>query len=394
FNAALVEFDAIPADLGSQILKQFESLGPFTTEKQRQELKDALVLKELGRMIEAVPEIEQASVAVANSGRRSTFQQRGRVTANVTVKARSGREISNRLVNALRHAVASMVPDLAPSDVTVFDVVRGISFVGETDEDSHDSRLIQRIREFTLQYEKQIQKALGYIPRVGVAVHVDIEHVKSSVTKIERTRVHNDLPPPVANRPSSIIQASATSSGNVFRGFDDLDRNTVGFQRETSADNPVDAQSSTGNIVKSHEVSEKELLAAMPRAVQVSVSIPREYYQEVAARRQKLGEKNPARLDPSSIEEEVIAKVEKTIARLIPADSPRESVSVTTIDSVEVQLPPNTLTGSEEALVVVQRNAGPFVLVAVAIWAVWMLMKLSRPVSDRQKESFREPSSM
>ena len=85
YNAALVEFDAVPADLGTQMLKQFESLGPFTTDRQRQEMKEALLLQELRRMIEAVPDIEHARVAVANSGRRVSFGQKPRVTANVAV---------------------------------------------------------------------------------------------------------------------------------------------------------------------------------------------------------------------------------------------------------------------------------------------------------------------
>ena len=74
------------------MLKQFESLGPFTTDRQRQEMKEALLLQELRRMIEAVPDIEHARVAVANSGRRVSFGQKPRVTANVTVKPRAGRE--------------------------------------------------------------------------------------------------------------------------------------------------------------------------------------------------------------------------------------------------------------------------------------------------------------
>ena len=31
YNAALLELDALPADLGSQMLKQYETLGPFST---------------------------------------------------------------------------------------------------------------------------------------------------------------------------------------------------------------------------------------------------------------------------------------------------------------------------------------------------------------------------
>ncbi len=407
YNAALVEFDAVPADLGTQMLKQFESLGPFTTDRQRQEMKEALLLQELRRMIEAVPDIEHARVAVANSGRRVSFGQKPRVTANVTVKPRAGRELSSRLVASLRQAVASMVPDLSPADVTVFDVARGQAHSGEATGDASDSHLIQRVREFTRQYEQQIQKALAFIPQAVVAVHVDVDNLKSSVTRNERTRVRGDSSSvsarPVSRR-QTLFEDEGTSQVTAFRGIEPAFHETDAERHDAEAvpqqfEPTLDFLDTSEIVPAGHsdvqrEVSEKQLLAAMPRAVQVSVSIPRDYYRDVSARRRSQGEQNEARLDLDAIEEDVIAKVERTVGRLIPAGSPHEAISVTSVDRFVSDTPEPTLTMNEQLLVIAQRHGGSVALSLFAVWALWMLTRLTaRPTQTIEYSTSRAPSA-
>jgi flagellar biosynthesis/type III secretory pathway M-ring protein FliF/YscJ len=366
YNAALVEFDAVPPDLGSQILKQFESLGPFSTDRHRQEMKDALLLQELRRMIKSVPDIEDARVAVASSGRRVGFGQKPRVTANVTVKPRAGRELSARLVGSLRQAVASMVPDLQATDVTVFDVARGQTFTGNPNEESLDGRLIQRVRDFTRQYEQQIQKALAFIPHATVAVHVDLDNLKSSVIRRERVRVTND-DTTIANRPGSVQQVAHDDDQDSIH-------HSAAFRGQTA---PTDY---------TREVSERELLAAMPRAVQVSVSIPRDYYRHVATRRQGQGESNKRRLDLDSIEEEILTKVERTVSRLIPVGSPHDAISVTTIDHMPLETTETTLSTTDQLTVLAWKHGGSWGLGLFAVIALWMLSRLAlapSPVAAR-----------
>ena len=182
YNAALVKFDAMPADLGGQLLTHYDKMGPFSTEKERQERKEAMLLQEVRRVIRAVPEIQDARVAIASAGRRG-FGPKSKTTANVTVTPRNRRELSSRLVSSIQSAVASMVPDLKPSDVTVFDVVNGVSYKGDAADEPFDSKLIARIRDFQSSYQQQIQRDLSYIPEVGVTVHVDVENVKSSLVR-------------------------------------------------------------------------------------------------------------------------------------------------------------------------------------------------------------------
>ena len=355
YNAALVEFDAVPPDLGSQILKQFESLGPFSTDRHRQEMKDALLLQELRRMIKAVPDIEDARVTVASSGRRVGFGQKPRVTANVTVKPRTGRELNSRLVTSLRQAVASMVPDLLPADVTVFDVARGQAYTGVQADDPLDGQLIQRVREFTRQYEQQIQKGLSFIPNATVAVHVDLDNLKSSVTRKERVRTTIPHETTIANRPGAVQQVSHEDVDSV--------RHSSGFR---GSDIPSDV---------TREVSERELLAAMPKAVQVSVSIPSDYYRDVAARRKAQG--TGRSLDLETIEEEVLTKVERTVGRLIPAGSSSDAISVTTVDRMPTETTEPTLSTTDQLGILAWRHGGSLALGLFVAWALWMLSRLS-----------------
>ena len=371
YNAALVEFDAVPPDLGSQILKQFESLGPFSTDRHRQEMKDALLLQELRRMIKSVPDIEDARVTVANSGRRVGFGQKPRVTANVTVKPRAGRELSARLVGSLRQAVASMVPDLQAADVTVFDVARGQAFTGDPGEESLDGRLIQRVRDFTRQYEQQIQKALAFIPHATVAVHVDLDNLKSSVIRKERVRISND-DMTIANRPGSVQQVAHDDEQDSIQ-------HSAAFRGQMT---PTDY---------TREVSERELMAAMPRAVQVSVSIPRDYYRHVAKRRQGQGESNKRRLDLDSIEEEVLTKVERTVGRLIPVGSPHDAISVTTIDHLPMESTEASLSTTDQLTVLAWKHGGSWGLGLFAVVALWMLSRLALAPTSAATATKTEP---
>ena len=81
------------------MLSKLDSMGPFSTDKQRQDMKEAMLLKEMRRMLRAVPDIEDASVVVASSHRRPTWSQKTKVTATVSVKPRGGRELSPKLVH-------------------------------------------------------------------------------------------------------------------------------------------------------------------------------------------------------------------------------------------------------------------------------------------------------
>jgi flagellar M-ring protein FliF len=390
YNAALLEFDAMPTDLGSQMLSKLDSMGPFTTDKQRQEMKEAMLLQEMRRMLRAVPDIEDARVVVANAGRRATWSQKSRVTATVEVKPRGGRELSQTLVHALRTAVASMVPDLQPADVTIFDRVHAVSYTGESADDPFDGKLIQRIRQFTQHYKREIQNDLSYIPNVGVTVQVDIENVKSTVTKSQTVDPKKIAP---------LVESVATTSDNLQQR---MPRGEAGVKAMRPSKLPDDHSSpdrtrqqndSTTNTISavSFEVSEKALIAAMPKAVQVSVSIPREYYRDVAAQRKANGEQDASKTDQAQIEKDILLDVQKSVEKLIPAGSPKDAIVVKSIDLVEKPAIEPKVPWMDQILLWSREWAGAVGLAMFAAWVLWTLRKMAPAATAASETDDMDP---
>lgn len=385
YNAALLEFDAMPTDLGSQMLKQLESMGPFSTDKQRQEMKDAMLLQEMRRVLKAVPGIEDARVVVAHPGRRATWGNKAQAKATVFVKPKGGRALPPKLVQSFRSAVASMVPDLQPEGVTIVDLGgEGKSYTGDAGDDPFDSKLIQRIQELTQHYEQKIRGGLDYIPNVGVSVQVDIDNIKSSVTRSQM----------VDPKKTAAIFTSENKTSDNLQQRPPRGEAGVGSNRPASlaATHPLertrqqtDEETSTVNGV-SFEITEKALIAAMPKAVKVSVSIPRDYYRSVAAQRKADGEQDQAKTDAAAIEKEVIASVQKSVSQLVPVGSPADSVVVTSVDVVKDPAPEPNIPWVERLLQWGREWGGTAGLALFAIWVLRTLRKLSPPASAVQPE--------
>lgn len=377
YDAALLKFDAMPSGLGEELLKQYETMGPFSTEKERQERKDAMLLKEIRRIIRAVPEIQDARVAIASSGKRS-WSQKSHTTANVTVTPRNKRELSTRLVSSIQAAVASMVPDLKSSDVTVFDNVNGVSYRGDSPDDPLNGKLTARIREFESTYQHQILRDLSYIPDVGVTVNVDVDPFLS-------TKTWSQVIDPKKTAPmfSQEMKLKDTLQQQPSRGEGGQVANrpgSVGGSPGMDRSRQFSDESSQNLNGVSFETSEKELIAAMPKAVQVSVGIPRDYYRSVAAQRKAAGEADPTKLDVAAIEKEVLANVSESVKRLIPADSPATAVKVTSVDRVVNTLPDVPPTFMETMTEWMKQWGNTVVMVVMALVALMMVRRSMPPL--------------
>ncbi len=364
YNAALAEFDAAPSDLGSQMLKQYESLGPFSTDRQRQQMERATLLQHLRRMIKKIPDIEDAHVVVATSDRRTSWNQKPHSTANVTVKPRNDQEMSASLVNSLRQTVASMVPDLKPDDVTIFDLTRGQAYTSESTRDPTEGRDRQRDRELTRQYEQQIQKALAHIPHVGVTVHLGFDTKNSGTHHLEAVGTQSP-PKHFANLPPV---------------GDDIGPHQTGFRGPNES--PSNSQPDLGETPKT---------SALSKTVQVSVAIPREYVRELVTRRIAKGEKSPDRLDPERVEEEVLTKVEQIVRRLTPADSTSNAISVTCVDPIEIESNDTSMILASEKITAFVKNWGSVMAITFFVLLLpWMFRRTEKAADSPDKVNLVE----
>jgi flagellar M-ring protein FliF len=256
--------------------------------------------------------------------------------------------------------------------VTVFDLSTGITHAQDPTDDPFDNKLVGRIDEFQRQYQRKIEQDLSYIPDVGVTVHVDVDNLKSSI--VRNQVVDPKKIAPVYSQESSIKD---TQRQQPARGEPGQVANRPGSVAATGIERDrqfTDGSTQAVNGV-SFEVSEKQLIAAMPKAVQVSVAIPRDYYRSVAAARKAAGETDAKLLEPAEIEKSVTTAVTASVRALIPPDSLPTALVVNSVDRVTPPAPVLTVSWTDQLFDGTQRWGGAALLAVFALFALRMLKK-------------------
>lgn len=146
--------------------QQFARTGLFTTREQLQAARDIALEKTIRRAILAVPAIDDVSVTWARSQQRRWGAQPATVTATVCVTPNAQHRITPQLSRSLQTAVANMIPDLQPGNVTVFDQSTGQS-TGNFGI-ANDVEVARRAMEDN--YRQRLQSALGFLPNAMVTV--------------------------------------------------------------------------------------------------------------------------------------------------------------------------------------------------------------------------------
>jgi flagellar M-ring protein FliF len=151
---------------------------------------------------------------------------------------------------------------------------------------------------------------------------------------------------------------------------------TAGPQRSHA----VTEEDTTSASLPSFTITDQAFFAAMPRAVQVSVQIPRSYYEAVAEaqgvpRGTTDTERQKFEAAVAEIERQEVAKARATAAVLIPAGSPESAVNVSSYVSVDQSVPEPAVPITEQASDLLSRWGGTLALGLFALWALWMIRK-------------------
>ena len=133
------------------------------------------VENELARTIGAMQPVEMARVHLALPPQSAFIRQKREPSASVMLKLFAGRRLDDAQVQAVVHLVASSVPDLTPSHVTVVDQSAGL-LTSTNDESSSGMSSSQ------FEYRRQLEE--GYAQRITnlVGSIVGAERVRASVT--------------------------------------------------------------------------------------------------------------------------------------------------------------------------------------------------------------------
>lgn len=388
YEAAMLAAGSLTDGWAEELERKHESAGPFTSEKQLQAMKEMALAKALRKIIRALPDIEDGTVIWARS-KPGRWPARGsKVTATVSVRPRAGRTLTTPLVQSLRSAVAGMVPDLPAENVTVFDQRTGVSHTAEHDN-SIDSQLLNRKKQFEQHYQREIQSALSYIPEVLVTVHVDLDDLKSSV---EREQVLDKSRSVALSTEEQRVsdtfrqQASAAEPGVASNAPRNLTQ-----QRAPDKSRTIDRSDTSSVTIPSFKVLEKEFLAAMPKAVQLSISIPESYYDAVAARKagtDPAAADAPAPKADDQLRTEINQQAMAVASKLIPAGSiAEEAINVGSYVNVDQEIVEPEIPLSITMTEIVSEWGGAVALGLLAIWAVRMVSKSAGAPAPAEDQS-------
>jgi flagellar biosynthesis/type III secretory pathway M-ring protein FliF/YscJ len=377
YNAVLLEQGSLPDDYGSEMLNQLAQNGIFTSSDQSRTRKEAVLAKHLRRVIRQIPAINDAQVIWTSVKNRRLGRGGSKVTASVFVTPKHGSELSMQLVQVLRLGVAGAVSDLQPTDVVIIDQAKGQVYEAETN-DAFNGKLLSRIQQFEKMYYDKIAPALSYIDGVLITVNVDLEKVKSSVRKLQK------LGPKSFDTTTNVKKRDDTSSQQPDRGEPGTRPNQPrnlptadgNLKRRTTSESVENLQSTPLEVT----LTEEQLEGAMPEAVQVSVSIPDDYYRAVALKSgftegTTPAEKNTFQSAVETIKETVKTDVESVVMRNIPLNSAANFISVVSIIPIDPEIPETVRPMTETVVNVVSQWGGAVALGLFALWTLWMLDK-------------------
>lgn len=382
YSAVLVEKGAMPAQYGDALLKMYKEAGLWATDSDRQKLLEVGKAQEIAKILRAIGDVRDAKVSWERT-RRRTFGGENKVTALVSIEPKSGRQLSPSLVQSIRLSVAGAVADLAPDDVVVLDTRSGQAYKTSDTSDPFNSQFLDHVRRFTDHHQQTISAALSHIPEVMVAVNVDLDNLKTSYLQ---EREIGGKAFPVKNVDESNTEKSTERRASKEPGMQanqprNLQGPSGGSESTQSNEKTI---ASAENIPSNAKVREQTFFGLVPKAVQVTVQIPRDYYRKVAIKQgEDEANKQAFAAKLQAIEQETEKEIQQIVAKLIPSTSTPDAIvvsSYTDLDPLPEPAGPSILDKGVELGV---RWAGPITLTLFAVWALWMfnrsLKKLPAP---------------
>lgn len=371
YSAVLMEKGAMPAQYGDALLKMYKEAGLWATDSDRQKLLEVGKAQEIAKILRAIGDIRDAKVSWERARRRA-FGGESKVTALVSIEPKPGRQLSPTLVQSIRLSVAGAVADLSPDDVVVLDTRTGQAYKASDTNDPFNSQFLDHVRRFTDHHQQTIATALDHIPGVMVAVNVDLDNLKTSYLQ---EREIGGKAFPVKNLDETTTEKSTERKASKEPGMQanqprNLQAAAGGSESTQSSEKTI---ASAESIPSTAKVREQTFFGMIPKAVQVTVQIPRDYYRKVAIKQgEDESNKQAFSAKLQTIEQETEKEVQQVVAKLIPSSSTPDAIVVTSYTDLDPLPEVSGPSLVEKAMELGVRWAGPVTLTLFAVWALWM----------------------
>jgi flagellar biosynthesis/type III secretory pathway M-ring protein FliF/YscJ len=384
YNGALMAAGISSPHAYDELESALKQVNPFTPQNQFAALMDMQLSKKIRNNLRAIDGIRDAQVIWSRPEGKSRWGKTGGVKASVHVTPDGGRELPRRLVESLRHSVATMVPDLERDNVVVIDRSTGQSWAGNDPDDPFDNKLEELKRSRVQFHQMRIQDALNEIaPNSVVAVHVEFDKVLATrertqqiekgveLTNIQDIEESTSNEGPASGAPGT---ASSNAGGRLASSNPQQTATTDKNQRTKSFSAP------------SMTVTDTQGTPLNETSLQVAVSIPEGHIEQLVLRDGiPQGTTDQEKADfLAAVDEKkgtFTKNVEGIVKKLIPPDSPEGSVVVTTHRRIEQEVPQMDLPFTDMLKDFISTWGSSIVLTLFGAWAL-MLLKKSMPVSE------------
>jgi len=379
-KAALLVQDGLPSGWAEEMEKQVNNTNIFDSNRNNQTKAKIALAKELRRVLRAVPQIHDASVIWAQDRQRSFPVRSKKVTASVWLTPERNHELTSRLVNSVKSAVAMSISGLKKSDITIIDQNTGKAN-GEDEDDFFNGKLLEVVKNWEERFKKKVQNQLSYIPDVLVAVNVKLNDLKTKkewIRKLDPKGVVPVLEETNRKDGSDNSQPSRSEPGVPPNTPDSL-RTGNGNVRTRTNNN---SKTKTINQPSFSEVVQ-EYLQSVPEAVNVSVSIPEDYFTKVSEIQSNATTGN----QPPKNRAQILTDIQEMVAKTVGQDPASNTIAVNSYIPVDAELPELEESMMDSVSSSMSQWGGPIVMGIFAVWALLMLKKSFNRLPELPEDS-------
>jgi flagellar M-ring protein FliF len=173
---------------------------------------------ELTRSIQALSSVQSARVHLALPNQNGFFREQQKPSASILVSLYPGRVLDRAQLAGIVHLVASSVPELAPSAVSVLDDTgKLLSQTGDAGANSGvDAQQLQYVQQIEQQYTRRIQEILEpVVGRNNVKAQVTAELDFSQTESTSEQYRPNQTPDATVIRSQQVLESREDSKSNT-----------------------------------------------------------------------------------------------------------------------------------------------------------------------------------
>ena len=177
---------------------------------------------ELTRSIQALSSVQNARVHLALPNQNGFFREQQKPSASVLLSLHPGRNLDRAQLAGIIHLVASSVPELSPSAVSVLDDTGKLlssASGGSGSALGADSEQLQYVRQIEQQYSQRILDILEpIVGRQNVKAQVTAELDFSQTESTTESHKPNQAPEVSAIRSQQVVESTSAASTNPPSG--------------------------------------------------------------------------------------------------------------------------------------------------------------------------------